>query len=35
MSSSPRNDLVRKNEALQVQQAKRHEKSKTMTSQKL
>jgi len=35
MSSAPRNDLVRKNEALQVKQAKRREKSETVTSQKL
>jgi len=35
MSSAPRNDLVRKNEALQVTQAKGHEKGETVTSQKL
>ena len=35
MLSAPRNDLVRKNEALQVKQAKRHEKSETVTPQKL
>jgi len=34
MSSAPRNDLARKNEVVQVNQAKRHEKSETVTSQK-